>query len=121
MPRSFCVSGRLPLQQKPIFACHAVDSKRHHILEQLRAVARLVRMPAGQCVTCRCCPAMRSDARQQGPAVCAARNPKLWLTNGSTANLTFVYEPDFWNLGSGKGDYRMRFLGTTGAVSREGP
>jgi hypothetical protein len=29
-----------------------------------------------------------------------------------------LYEPDFWNLGSGKGDYRMRFLGTTDAVPK---
>ena len=53
----------------------------------------------------------------QGPAICAARNPTLWLTNGSASNLTFLYEPDFWNIGTGKGDYRMRFLGTTSAVS----
>jgi hypothetical protein len=59
--------------------------------------------------------------RCQGPTICAARNPKLWLTNGSTSNLTFLYEPDFWNIGTGKGDYRMRFLGTAGAVSRNRP
>lgn len=54
---------------------------------------------------------------RKGPTVCADRNPKMWLANGSTANLTFVYEPDFLNLGTGKGDYRMRFLGTTTAVN----
>jgi hypothetical protein len=41
----------------------------------------------------------------------------MWLTNGAAANVTFLYEPDFWNLGTGNGDYRMRFLGTLGAVS----
>jgi hypothetical protein len=41
----------------------------------------------------------------------------MWLTSGAAANLTFVYEPDFWNLGTGKGDYRMRFLGSAKAAS----
>jgi hypothetical protein len=54
---------------------------------------------------------------RKGPTVCADRNPKMWLANGSTANLTFVYEPDFLNLGTGMGDYRMRFLGTSTAVN----
>jgi hypothetical protein len=62
-----------------------------------------------------------TDCQCQGPIICAARNPKLWLTNGSISNLTFLYEPDFWNIGTGKGDYRMRFLGTVGAVSRKRP
>jgi len=51
---------------------------------------------------------------RQGPIICANQNPLLSLN--STVGLTFITQPDYWNIGDGVNDYRMMFEGSLSNV-----
>lgn len=53
---------------------------------------------------------------RQGPTICAKQNPTLSLN--STTGLTFISEPDYWNIGDGINDYRMTFEGALNDVKK---
>jgi hypothetical protein len=53
---------------------------------------------------------------RQGPTICVKQNPSLSLN--STTGLTFISQPDYWNIGDGTNDYRMMFEGSLDDVRK---